>query len=305
MKKIAVLFASLVFGAGIINAEEKENKIEKLNFGVEVGVHVLTKDVTPPQNVRYNGSDAQAYYVPWHLGVGVEYMFSNGMFGIGSGIRLTNYIAFLGRSNSSRGQSPSAYEWNVDPSSEDGDYVDVRRIKQANNYLGLPVEFRIFFVPVENIVRPYFKLDLAFNFLIANKNTVTFVKEDTPLRYVNLIDENLGKPEKFNSTLDFAYGLRIGRDPFYVNAEIHFPSFLLTDSPVSFFDSSDLTMLNFGAKIGLQVPICWGDYVEKKGTKRQKAAKEQIQAEYAIEQANFETQPAEDDSNGTFTPAQD
>jgi hypothetical protein len=219
------------------------------------------------------------------------------MFGISSGIRLTTYTAFFGKD-----EWNTIYEWNVAPETEEGDYVFVHKIKQANNYLGVPLMFRIFFNHHDKILRPYFTLDLAFNFLVANKNTIEFAKEGESLDYVEKINKNLGDPEKFNSTLDFSYGLRIGRDPFYVNAELHFPSFLLTDSPVSFFNSTDLTMLNFGVKVAMQVPIAWGEYLKK--DKEDAKVEEKIQSEYAPSPNDFEQQPLEDDSNGVFTPAE-
>ncbi len=296
MKKIFSLIVALLF-VGSVSATG-EDKIEAINFGVEVGAHVLTKDVEPPSNVRFGKYGVHAYYIPWHIGVLGEYMFGNGMFGLSTGLRLTTYTAFLGR------EGEFSYEWNVDPDAEKGEYVSITSIKQANNYLGVPLQFRILFVKPDNIVRPYFKLDLSFCWLVANRNTISFTNEDEPARYIDIINENLGDPEKFSSTLDFAYGLRIGRDPFYVNAEIHFPSFLLTSSPVSFFGTSDLTMLNFGAKIALQVPVYWTDYVEKKKHNGKTAAQrkeEKIQQEY-IPTNDFENVPNEDDSNGEFTP---
>lgn len=300
MRKLAIAITSfcLFIGFGSAYASTKEgSEIEKLNFGVEVGAHVLTKDVTPPENVRFGERGSHAYYIPWQIGINAEYLFGNCMFGISSGIRLTTYTAFFGKD-----EWNTIYEWNVAPETEEGDYVFVHKIKQANNYLGVPLMFRIFFNPHDKIVRPYFKLDLAFNFLVANKNTIEFAKEGESLDYVDKINKNLGDPEKFNSTLDFSYGLRIGRDPFYVNAELHFPSFLLTDSPVSFFNSTDLTMLNFGVKVAMQVPIAWGEYLQR--DKDSAKAEEKIQSEYAPSPNDFEQQPLEDDSNGVFTPAE-
>lgn len=289
MKKIALLMASAMLVCSTAWAEEQDKK-EVLNFGVEIGAHVLTKDVTPPINVRFSEGGSHAYYIPWNIGAVAEYLFAKGMFGVGTGLRLTSYTAFYGRKT-------SQYEWNMNPNGFEDQYVKLHYIKQSNNYLGFPVLFRMFFVPQKNIVRPYFKLDLAFNFLVVNKNTISFVNEDSPLSYIDKINDDLGTPEKFNSTLDFAYGLRVGKDPFYVNLEVHYPSFLLTDSPVSFFQTEDLNMLNFGVKLMLQVPIHWSEYKEEKPN-----TEEKIQSQYIIDENLMEQQPADDDSNGEFRP---
>lgn len=288
MKKIALLIVSAALFFNTAWAEEQDKK-EVLNFGVEIGVHVLTKDVTPPENVRFAELGVHAYYIPWNIGAVTEYLFGNGMFGVGTGLRLTSYTAFYGRKT-------SYFEWNMRPESLEGDYVKLHNIKQSNNYLGFPVLFRMFFVPQTNVVRPYFKLDLGLNFLVVNKNTINFVEEDTPLTYVDKINENLGTPEKFNAPLDFALGLRVGKDPFYVNLEAHYPSFLLTDSPVSFFQTEDLNMLNLGVKLMIQVPIHWSEY------KKAPVEEETIKPQYIIDDSLNEQQPAEDDSNGVFTP---
>ena len=179
-------------------------------------------------------------------------------------------------------------------------------------YLGFPVQFRLFCVPVNkeaitvkrgkerlyNAVRPYFKLDLAFNFNISSKNTFDFVEDDgNLLEYTEIMQEALGKAEKFNSALDLAYGLRFGTPewPCTLNAEIHFPTFLLTDSPVSFFEASDLTALNMGVKFSLQVPLIKNENAFK--AKSKKIAKLETQQSFIPES---EQQPAEDDSNGTY-----
>lgn len=286
MKKIALFIISIAFSLDCLMAQNQEKK-EIINFGVEVGAYVLTKDVAPPENVRFSERGAHAYYIPWNIGAMGEFLFGQGMFGVGTGLRLTSYTAYYGGK-----KSKHPYEWNMDPSTVDGHYIGLYSIKQSNNYLGFPVTFRIFFVPKEKVVRPYFKLDLAFNFLVANKNTIKFVEPDTPLNYIDQINNDLGDPEKFNSTLDFAYGLRIGKDPFYINAELHYPSFLLTDSPVSFFQTSDLTMLNFGFKVGLQVPISWREYKERP------EVEEEIQSEMLPEGNEMEKHPI--DENGAF-----
>ncbi len=295
MKRIALLIASVSLFWGTVWAEDIQEKQEVINFGVEVGVHVLTKDVVPPENVRFSDRGAHAYYIPWNIGAVGEFLFGKGMFGVGTGLRLTSYTAYYGGK-----KNTNAFEWNMDTESIDGEYVGLRYIRQSNNYLGFPVLFRIFFVPKENIVRPYFKLDLALNFLVANKNAIKFMDEDAPLAYIDKINEDLGVPEKFNSTLDFAYGLRVGKDPFYVNAEVHYPSFLLTDSPVSFFNSTDLTMMNFGFKLALQVPIHWDEY---KNTGKPKG--DEIQSEYIPDGNEMEQTPAENDANGIFRPSED
>ena len=280
--------------AKVVSEDKELTKIEVLNFGVEVGAHMFTNDVTPPRNVRLGAVNTHAYYIPWHIGATVEYLFANRMFGAGAGLRLTSYMAYLGRDR----ENSQYYQWNVDPDSDEGDYVDVHSIKQVNTYLGIPLQFRIFFVPQDKVVRPYFKMDLAFNLLVADKNTISFVDKDAPIAYIDKINEDLGTPEKFNSTLDFAYGLRIGKDPFYTNLEVHYPSFLLTDSPVSFFDASDLTRMNFGVRIALQVPIMWSDLNSKK---RERA--EDVQSEYIIDENTYKEQlPDKDDANGEFTP---
>lgn len=275
-------------------------KVELFNFGVEAGVYVLTKDITPPKEVHILENALQGYYIPWHIGAIGEFLLGNGMFGLATGVRITPYNASLGVIVDDR----HYYNWDVS-TTDDVELVTLYKIKQLNNYVGVPLQFRIFFVPYDKIVRPYFKLDMAFNWNVSTKTTVHFKNEADAATYEKRIIEQIGTPEKFNSTLDFAYGLRIGKEPVFVNAEIHFPSFLLTDSPISYFSASDLTMLNFGVKVAVQVPVWWTDYVDKKNGKTVKGEQaqkdEMIQNEY-IPQYDIEQQPAEDDSNGEFTP---
>lgn len=278
MKRISVLVALLAFLSFPIWAEEDaEVESSKVNLGVSYGFG-FPKDVEVdlPKLMVRNRHDALAVYTNWHLDVTSEFFFGKQMLSLSVGARLTDHSAILEK-------DWDYLYWLVKEGETTCDYISMTLLGQRNYYVGIPLAMRIFCAPVQCRVRPYVRVEGAFDFLVSNRNGAIIWNDRMARLYEQSIKDQLGSPEKFHASISASGGIRIRcNNYFYVNPEIILPKFELGESPVSFIQAGNLRC-NGGLKVSVQFPI---------GANGERA--EQVESTYNSDIQGEKEMPSED-----------
>jgi hypothetical protein len=155
----------------------------------------------------------------WGIGLKAEYLVLENKLGISGGLRFSRYNTSL-----SSGEN-DYFLWMTGQEGLQTDYVRISSIKQYNNFLGIPLEFRIFFSPKEFPVRFYVKCGASFNYRLKTRNDIQFLN-----KRMNYLEETVNsqlevpKLRSFYAIIPVSVGLKIGRRkaPRY-NVELYVP----------------------------------------------------------------------------------
>ena len=185
-----------------------------------------------PYNYGYVTDQLRSLLHMEYLGVKLEYRLLNDLLGAAGGLRYTRMISSIGR---------TAY-WSDTPDffyvlyKQDGlttEYAKVREIVQKTDYLGIPLELRIY--PNKDwAINVYYKLGATFNVRIRNKKEVVFYS-DAMKPYSDEISRVTEDPGTFHASLYLGAGLKIGKlaKP-GANFEISFPIGILPSGEPGF-----------------------------------------------------------------------
>ena len=140
------------------------------------------------------------------------------------------------------------------------EYYRIKEINQTTNYLGIPIEAKIYLM-CPHFIRYYCKLGFEFNYQISNQANVIFNNEAMNSATADVI-KALGKaPDNINMLGTFALGIKIGKEN---KPTCSIEGYL----PTGFFSNYTSTIvtsnLGYGISIKIQFPL---NYFVKKDEK--------------------------------------
>lgn len=255
MKRTVKLFLSIIITMNMFSVYGQDDEIEnKFLYGIETGIDYQDFQVTDFDFIRgdissYYGSSNQSlssFFVKWNVGAKVEYRFKNDRLGLFAGLRYTGVESAIGEysQDSYFLLLFRQYETNTE-------YLRIKEINQHSNYLGIPVELRLFPFNTKTI-RPFIKVGMEFNYRLSTTNEVIFVDE----RMNEYKDEVLNKfknPDDFYSSFYLSQGINfVIEDKFNISVELKFPVFYISSALSSFVDSR---VFGVGTQINFQLPF--------------------------------------------------
>jgi hypothetical protein len=236
MKTKFLFFSVFVF---ILIASLKGQEEKRKFLYVETGIDFISCEAPDkdyirgdidPYNYGYVTDQLRSLLHMEYLGVKLEYRFLNNLFGAVGGLRYTRMVSSIGKTS----------YWSETPDffyvlySQDGtttEYAKVREIVQKSDYLGLPLELRIY-PNKDYAVNVYYKLGAAFNLKIRNKKDMVFFNEAME-PYRDEIYQVTEDPGPFYASFYLGVGLKVGKlaKP-GANLEVCFPVGILpADEP--------------------------------------------------------------------------
>ncbi len=249
MKKLLVWVALLAAFHFPSFAQEGESSDGlKVNLGVACGFSFNEMNEVNLKNFMYRGSDeVLATYSSWYLEFISDFLPGREQISFSTGLRFTNRYAEVDK--------PWEHMfWLVNEEEKVSDYITLRSFSQRNCYLGIPLNFRVFFNTQERWVRPYLRLEGCFDFKVATVNRMDIYNNHMSHLYKERIEEELGEPKNLQISAASAIGVRINCRKFYVSPELVLPRFEMSDSPISFVDSNQL-FVSAGMKISFTFPV--------------------------------------------------
>ena len=233
MRKYLIVLGVFMLFVPQIQADEGDTitfAIPRLRVGVEAGVNLLFEGgINKPSQIResrsyYSDDDYDfhcGFVLPYqnftifYFGIKPEYMISK-RFMVSVGARFSFNKAVL---NSDR----DYFLWKISETETNTNYVKINSINQKNYYVGVPLEMRYFVSGKDYVVRPYFVVGTALNFLVASNSNVEF-QSPTMEKYASEVLSQINEPNFFYGLFYIGAGLKIGKMNYpFGNIEAHFP----------------------------------------------------------------------------------
>jgi len=243
-----------------VQAQEQQTlTMPRLRIGIEAGVDLLFGTMNKPPQIRENKSyysdgdyDFHCGFVRpgyeqslFYFGVKPEYSLNKRVV-VTSGLR---FFAYKTSIESDR----DYFLWKISEDAISTNYVKIENISQRNYCVGIPMEIRFFPNEKDYMVRHYFVLGTALNFVVFSNKDVAF---SNPLmeKYSSDVLSQIGKSNSFHGLVYAGIGLKIGKmgHPFG-RIEIHFPSLSFGNRNSETFVK--INPLGFGFQTTLLIPI--------------------------------------------------
>jgi hypothetical protein len=213
--KFALLIFLVFFYSGFIFAQEKRLKY----FGIESGMTFFDSKMSNMDNIRgdipsygngYSATSITSLCQKFFIGIKAEILSMNDRFGLSAGLRYSRINSSAGKPDYWTGNSNYFY-WLYKQDGVNTDYLRVREINQASDYLGIPIEFRYYTGIRPKPVRLFLKAGSEFNLLLHSEKNVQFKDESMNL-YESDIVSKINDPDPFFATIYFGGGIRIGKE---------------------------------------------------------------------------------------------
>ncbi|MBN2762665.1 MAG: outer membrane beta-barrel protein [Bacteroidales bacterium] len=220
---LGVFLLSLTY---FLKGQEEKQKFLYVETGIDfISCESPEKDYIrgdiDPYSYGYVTEQLRSLLHQEYVGVKFEYRLLKNLLGISGGFRYTRMISSIGKSTYWSEASDFFYVL----SRQDGtttEYAKVREIVQKSDYLGVPVELRIY-PNKDYAVNIYYKIGATFNLNIINKEEGLFYSEEmNPYRdEVSNVTED---PLPFYASVNLGAGLKIGKQAKPgANFEVSFP----------------------------------------------------------------------------------
>ena len=259
-KKTATI-CGLIFFPFLVQAQQiQEAKISNL-IGVEFGFNAFTGKTVVPERVDQFRTDNpiesgnlfnNSIEVPY-VGIKFERYFSEKRMEFAAGLRFSQFSSAIhGKSHLFLFNTyDDPFLWRF---REDGayiDYLNVTRITQTSNYLGIPLEWRYLLRGSDAFFRPYVKVGVVVNKLLSTSNLIKFENEQMN-QYADAVGKQLPKPNSFNSYFYPTLGFKLGKDHYVcLNMEIQYVPFIMAKKAHPFISDSS----GVGVQLSLQIPL--------------------------------------------------
>jgi len=203
--------------------QAQEAKISNL-IGVEFGLNEFIGNTVVPERVDQFRTDNpiksgnlfnKAIEVPF-VGIKYEQYYVEKKMVFSAGLRFSQFSSAIhGNTDFFFTFYDNSFLWRF---REDGAYVDylnIKRITQTSNYIGIPLEWSYLLRGSDAFFRPYVKIGVVVNKLLSTKNSIKFENE-LMSQYTNAVEKQLPKPNSFNSYFYPTLGFKLGKDHYLV-----------------------------------------------------------------------------------------
>jgi len=252
--KKTVIICGLISFSCLLHAQEA--KISNL-IGVEGGFHVLIGNTVIPDRVDQfrtetsikGGNLFNNTIEVYYAGIKYEQYFSEKRMIFAAGLRFSQFSSAIHGIIDSFDDTP--YLWLF---REDGayiDYLEVKRITQNDNYLGIPLEWSYLLRGSDAFFRPYVKVGVVVNKLLFTTNSVEFANEQMK-QYADAVAKQAPKPNSFNSYFYPTFGFKLGKDHYiWADMEIQYLPFNMAKKAHPFISNSS----GIGLQWSLHIPL--------------------------------------------------
>jgi hypothetical protein len=249
--KIALLSTFLFLFMYSMNGQEKRQK----TLFIETGMDFISCTAPDKDYIRADVNPDPLYYEPSYIralmyknyvGIKAGVKVMNNMIGLAGGIRFTRMESTIGKDEYWSSRTNYLYML-FQQQNTSTNYLRIKDIDQITDYMGIPVEMRIY--PYKyKFVQMYYSIGLDINIRVSNKVNIHFLDASME-KYEDKAAGIIEDPWSVYSTLYVAAGLKIGKEN-KPNAciEAHAPAFILAD-----FHNSFVTP-EFGG--GIQLNVC-------------------------------------------------
>jgi len=235
--------------------EQDKKQDKKLKFiYLETGIDFISCDQPDKDYIR---ADVDPYYYDFvsdhirsllyntYIGVKFEYRMVKNLLGLSGGLRYNRMVSSIGKT-AYWTDSPDFFYvnfWNDATSSE---YAKVLEINQKSDYIGIPVELRIY--PYKDYpVNVYFKAGGSFNLLAGSKTDLVF-KDETMNPYERNVASVIEEPSSYFASFHLGVGLKVGK--------LTKPGFILEASiPVGIVTPDKATFVTPQGGVGFQFMV--------------------------------------------------
>jgi hypothetical protein len=248
--KFILTGAFLYLLAGSIYGQEKKFRFLYLESGIDfISCEQPDKD--------YIRADVDPYYYNFvsdhirslmhneYIGVKFEYRLVKNLLGLSGGLRYNRMISSIGKT-SYWSESPDFFYVNFWNDAFSTEYAKVLEINQKSDYVGIPVELRIY--PYKDYpVNVYFKAGAAFNLLAGSQTNLVFQDEAMNKNEEN-VAEVIERPSSYFASFHLGIGLKVGK--------LTKPGFILEASiPVGIVTPDKATLVTPQAGAGVQFMV--------------------------------------------------
>ncbi len=255
-KFISILFLALAFfGSNTVSGQEIRHKYLGVEGGMDFqGVNVPDYDFIRGEISYYpeyygSSSQLQGSYQKWYLGAKTEIRSKSNRFGLFAGLRFSRVNSSLGKNQYWSDNSEFFYLLYKQEGTTT-EYLRIREINRASNYIGIPLEVR-FFPYRPRLFRLYFKAATELSYRISTSTEVVF--DDSAMdQFQKDVLNKFDGPGNFYSSFSIAAGIKIGRDDKpNINLEAVLPSFVLTNKSSGLVN----TISGGGLQLNVQFPF--------------------------------------------------
>jgi hypothetical protein len=164
--------------------------------------------VSDPSTSEFYSDKILALMMLESIGLKFEYRTNNNKFGFSGGLRYTRMNTSIGR-DSYMSRSPDFFYVNYDQNGLNTEYAKVRELNQKADYLGIPIELRIY--PYKDRkVSFYYKAGVSFNLRINSKSDVVFYNSFMGI-YRNDVIKVVENAAPYYATFNLGVGLKVGK----------------------------------------------------------------------------------------------
>jgi hypothetical protein len=211
--KIILLAIFLCILTNSIHGQDEKRKFLFLETGIDgIGCSTPDKDyiraVSDPSTSQYYSDKIIALMMLESIGLKFEYRTVSNKFGFSGGLQYTRMITSIGR-DSYMSSAPDYFYVHYDPNSINTEYAKVRELNQKVDYLGIPLELRIY--PYKDRkVNFYYKAGVSFNLKINSKSDIVFYNDFMEM-YRNNVIKVVEKAAPYYTTFNLGLGLKVGK----------------------------------------------------------------------------------------------
>jgi hypothetical protein len=195
-----------------VRGQEEKRKFLSLEASINgIGCAAPDKEyirAVNDQNFDYYSNQIKALMTINYIGLRFEYRVINNLFGLSGGLRYSRMAASIGR-DSYLSSDPDYFYVNYNQSELNTEYAKVREINQKGDYLGIPLEVRLY-PQKEHKIKLYYKAGVSFNIKVHSKSDISFFNESME-QYQAEVIKVIEKPSPNFTTFHIGLGLKIGK----------------------------------------------------------------------------------------------
>lgn len=218
MKTKFILTAFLLLLPGFLLRAQKNTPEKKTMFlYIESGIDFISCEAPDKDYIRadvdpfYNGTvaeSARSLLYNEYFGIKFEYRVLRNLLGVSGGIRYNRMVSSIGKTSYWE-DTPEFFYVRYWSDGENTEYAKVTEINQKTDYLGIPLELRIY--PYKDYpVNVYFKAGASLNMNIGSKTGIVFLDE-AMYPYEASVASVVENPPSYFGSFHLGAGVKIGR----------------------------------------------------------------------------------------------
>jgi len=192
--------------------QEEKQKFLSLEAGIDgIGCDAPDKAyirAVSDQNYDYYSDQIKSLMEINYIGLKFEYRVFKNLFGLSAGLRYSSLFTSIGR-DSYMSSGPDYFYVNYNQSDLITEYAKVCEINQKGDYLGIPLEVRLY-PRKEHKIKLYYKAGVSFNLKIHSNSDISFFDKSME-QYQADVMKVVENASPNYTTFHIGLGLKIGK----------------------------------------------------------------------------------------------